>query len=150
MMSIRMESTAVANCGAKDVWRVFENTAAWPSWNRVIGLAEWALGEPWKPESKLKIRIVNPIEFSLEPSVKSCEPPSWVHLAGGGMGTKGELAFSFEPQADGTTLLRARSEVGGPGTLLVGNRMKADIKRVFDVWLDSLKAEAERAARENL
>jgi hypothetical protein len=146
-MAIRTESTAMANCRPEHVWRVFQDTAAWPQWNRVMGRAEWTAGQPWQMGSKLKISIVNPITFTLEPSVVRCEPPSWVHLSGGGMGTNGELAFSFEPQADGMTLLRARSEVTGPATLFVTEKIKADIQRVFNTWLESLKAESERVAR---
>jgi len=62
------------------------------------------------------------------------------------MGAVGDLAFSFEPQADGATLLRARSEFSGPAMFFVSERMIGDVKRVFDEWLYSLRNEAERIA----
>lgn len=146
-MPIRMESTTIANCRPDHVWDTFGDTTTWPQWNQVIGTADWD-GAPWQSGSRLRLQIVNPVSLSLAPTVQSCEPPGWVHLTGSGMGTQAQLAFSFEPQENGTTLLRARSEVSGPATFLVSERMKSDIKRVFDLWMEALKAQSERLAQQ--
>jgi hypothetical protein len=61
---------------------------------------------------------------------------------------RGEQWFWFEAQADGTTLLKAAQEVSGPAALLMQVGARKDAERMVQMWLEALKVEAEKLARE--
>lgn len=145
-MAIRYHHQLQANCTPEFVWQAFAEVDRWPQWNKIIGSGKWVAGTPWQPGSKMRIQVVSPINFTLEPEVVGAKAPEVVHWQGKGMGVNAEIMFRFVGQADGTTAMEVLEEFTGAATMFVTERMKRDVVTVFDSWLKSLKDEAERLA----
>src|SRR5579864_5903574 len=83
------------------------------------------------------------------------EWPWWNHVIGktqwlsGGRWQEGGR-FSFEMQADDTTLLKTWEIFSGPLTMFIGAGSQKKIVDFFAAWLGALKEEAEKIARESL
>ncbi|MGZ4812042.1 MAG: hypothetical protein ACXVZI_04685, partial [Terriglobales bacterium] len=58
--------------------------------------------------------------------------------------------FSFEAQSDGTTLIKTWEDMSGLVAALFGNGMKQALLAMHKDWLEALKAEAEKIAREEM
>lgn len=148
-MAIRLEYSTSAKCHPEHVWQKFAKIEEWPWWNKVIGRTRWIEGQPWQKGSRFYMELVRPKTFKVEPIILECSPPTTVGWVGKGGGITGEHWFSFEPQPDGTTLIRTWEDFSGLGTLFVGNGMKQKIVKMYEDWLNALKFEAERLARED-
>jgi hypothetical protein len=147
-MAIRLEAAVTAKCRPEHVWQKFSKIEEWPWWNKVIGQARWIEGQPWQKGSRFYMELVRPKTFKVQPVILECTPPIKVGWAGKAMGIIAEHWFSFEPQSDGSTLIRTWEDFSGLGTLFVGNGMKQKIVKMYEDWLNALMFEAERLARE--
>jgi len=144
-MAIHYQNAVLANCSPEHAWQAFRDVERWPDWNRMISRAFWEDGEPWQKGSTLAIEIAQPKTFTLRPQIEGVVPPNIVHWIGRQMGVKAEVLFRFDPDPAGTNI-QCFQEVSGAPTMFVTDRIKQEIAGVFDQWLESLKAEAERVA----
>ena len=147
-MGFRLEYSTTAKCRPEHVWKKFEKLEEWPWWNQIIGQSRWLDGQPWQKGSRFLMQIVRPKIMTFKPVVLECAPPGKVGWVGKAAGFTGEHWFSFEPQADETTLLKTWEDFSGLSTLFVGSGMKKQLVAMYAAWLDALKLEAERIARE--
>ena len=83
-----------------------------------------------------------------KPVIIESAPPNKVAWVGKGKGVTGEHWFSFELQPDGTTLMKTWEEFSGLTTIFLGNGLRQGIVKMYQEWLEALKFEAERIARE--
>ena len=106
-----------------------------------------ARGQPWQKGSRFLLGLAKPaMEIPVE--ILECAVPGKVGWVGKFYGIRAEHWFSFEPQADGMTLMKTWEDFTGPGTIFLGaSRRRANMKLYAD-WFDALKFEAERIARE--
>ena len=146
-MAIHLEYSVTAKCRPEHVWQKFENLDQWAWWNKVIARSKWLEGQPWQKGSRFVLGLAKPaIEIPVE--ILQCEPPAKVGWVGRLYGIRAEHWFSFEPQADGTTLMKTWEDFTGIGTVFLGKgRQQANMKLYAD-WFEALKFEAERIARE--
>jgi hypothetical protein len=117
---------------------------AWAWWNPVVASAKWLSGEPWAVGSKLRLELARP-KLMFEPVVTESAPPNLTHWQGGSLRCSGEQRFIFESQSDGITTIRATLQLAGAAVLLTTTR---DAQKALDTWLESLKLESEKLARE--
>ena len=146
-MAIHLEYSLSAKCKPEHIWQKFENLDQWPWWNKVIAKSKWLEAQPWHKGSRFLLGLAKPaIEIPVE--ILECAPPTKVGWVGKFYGIRAEHWFSFEAQADGTTLMKTWEDFTGFGTLLLGKgRQQANLKLYAD-WCEALKFEAERIARE--
>ncbi len=148
-MAIRLEHSVTAKCRPEHVWEKFRKLEEWSWWNACIGQTKWLEGEPWKKGSRFHLEFVRPRNLKVQPVVLEVEAPAKVAWVGKAKGVTGEHWFSFELQPDGaTTVLKTWEDFSGPGTFFLGSGMKKDIVKMYADWLDALKIEAEKVARE--
>jgi hypothetical protein len=149
-MPTRLEYSVTAKCKPEHVWQKFQKLEEWPWWNRVVGQAKWLSGKPWQEGSQFLMELVHPRKMSFRPVILESAPPSKVGWVGKTTGVTGEHWFSFEPQADGTTLIKTWEDLSGWATAFFGSGMKRSLLAMHKDWLESLKTEAEKIAREEL
>lgn len=150
-MAFTLEYSTVAKCRPEHVWQKFSRMEEWAWWNRVIGSARWVDGQqPWAKGSRFNMELVRPKTMKFQPVITESNPPTKICWVGKGSGVTGEHFFSFEAQPDGTTLLKTWENFSGFGTLFIGGGMKGRIVDMYKLWLDRLKEESEKIAREEL
>lgn len=147
-MAIRLEYSLTAQCRPEHVWQKFEKLEEWPWWNRAIGQARWLSGPPWQKGSRFHMELVYPRKIKVDPVITEAMPPNRIAWVGKGIGIEGEHWFSFEPEADGTTLLKTWEDFSGMLTIFFGASLKQATTTMYKEWLEALKAEAEKIARE--
>ncbi len=147
-MPIHVEYATVAKCSPEHAWEKFQVLDQWPWWNQAIARAGWIAGKPWEKGSRFYLETARPKVFKLKPVITESAPPNRVVWVGTSLGFRGEHGFSFDPQPDGTTLLKTWEDFSGPATLLFGGATRMALAEMYKVWIESLKFEAERLARQ--
>ena len=147
-MSTRLEYSITAKCRPEHIWKKFESLDQWAWWNKVIARARWTEGQPWQKGSQFELEFIRPKTLKLKSEVIESATPNrigWRHSGG----LSGEQHFSFELQSDGdTTVLKTWQDLTGLRTLLFGNGARQEFVKMYEAWLEALKFEAERIARE--
>ena len=149
-MATRLEYSVTAKCKPEHVWQKFQKMEEWPWWNRVVGRAKWLSGQPWQKGSQFLMDLVYPRKISFRPVIIESAPPNKVGWVGKTTGFTGEHWFSFEAQPDGTTLIKTWEDISGLVAALFGSGMKQSLVAMHKDWLESLKTEAEKMAREEM
>jgi hypothetical protein len=149
-MATRLEYSVTAKCKPEHVWQKFHKLEEWPWWNRVVGRAKWLSGKPWDKGSQFLMDLVYPRKISFRPTIIEAAPPNRVGWVGKTTGFTGEHWFSFEAQPDGTTLIKTWEDISGLMPALFLRGMKQSLAAMHKDWLEALKAEAEKIAREEL
>ena len=149
-MPTRLEYAVTAKCKPEHVWEKFRKLEEWPWRNRVVGQAKWLSGQPWQKGSKFLLELVYPRKISFRPTIIEAAAPNRIAWVGKTMGFTGEHWFTFEAQAEGTTLIKTWEDVSGWLTLFFGSGIKQSLVAMHKDWLEALKAEAEKIAREEL
>jgi hypothetical protein len=147
-MAIRLEYSLTAKCRPEHVWQKFQKLEEWPWWNRVIGQARWISGPPWQKGSRFHMELVYPRKAKLDVVIVEAAPPGRIAWVGKGIGFKGEHWFSFEPQADGSTLIKTWEDFSGILATFFGGTLKQAALASYKDWLQALKTEAEKIARD--
>lgn len=147
-MAIRLEYSLAAQCRPEHIWQKFEKLDQWAWWNRVISQSKWLEGPPWQKGSRFLLGLARPMGMEIPVAILECAPPQKVGWVGKFFGVRAEHWYSFEPQPDGTTLMKTWEDFTGPGTLFFGNGRKQAVLKMYADWLEALKFEAERIARE--
>ncbi|MGC2321973.1 MAG: SRPBCC family protein [Terriglobales bacterium] len=147
-MSIHLEYSTTAKCRPEHIWKKFEALDQWAWWNKVISRARWVEGQPWQKGSRFEMELARPKPMKFRPVIIESAPPTRVAWVGKGSGFTGEHWFSFELQPDGATLMKTWEEFSGISTLFFGNGTRQGIVKMHQEWLEALKFEAERIARE--
>ncbi len=149
-MATRLEYSVTAKCKPEHVWQKFQKLEEWPWWNRVIGQGRWLSGQPWQKGSQFLMQLVYPRKLSIKPVILECAPPNKVGWVGKATGFTGVHWFTFEAQPDGTTLIKTWEDMSGWATVFLGRGMKQSLLAAHKDWLEALKVEAEKIAREEL
>ena len=147
-MAIHLECSVSAKCRPEHIWQKFENLDQWSWWNRSIAQSKWLEGQAWQKGSRFLLGLARPMSMEIPVEILECAPPGKVGWVGKFFGIRAEHWFSFEPQPDGTTLMKTWEDFSGPGTLFFGNGRKQAVLKMYADWFDALKFEAERIARE--
>lgn len=147
-MAIHLEYSVSAKCRPEHVWEKFEKLDQWAWWNRTIAQSKWLEGQAWQKGSRFLLGLARPMAMEIPVVILECAPPGKVGWVGKLFGIRAEHWFSFEPQPDGTTLLKTWEDFTGPGTIFFGNGRKQAVLKMYADWFDALKFEAERIARE--
>jgi hypothetical protein len=143
---VKVEASVVCRCHAEYVWQKFQDLGNWAWWNPAVGGARWLAGEPWTPGSRMRLELVR-LKLTFEPVVIECAPLKLIHWQGNSLRCSGEQHFIFDPQPDGTTVLRAMLRLTGATPFLIPG-IKQEAEKTIDIWLESLKTESEKLARE--
>lgn len=146
-MSVRVQHSVSAKCKPEHAWQKFEKAEEWPWWNRVVGQAKWD-GPPWQKGSRLLLELSYPKRNSLKASVSESSPPRAIVFQVHGSGMSGTMRFAFTATDSSATTLSVECDFSGWKTALSGGSIQQDFRKAFDEWLDALKAEAEKIARE--
>ncbi len=149
-MPIHFEQAVTARCRPEHVWQKFQRLEQWPWWNAVIGQARWLQGQPWQNGSRFVMELARPTRVSFRPVIVESDPPHKIVWTGQKPGFRGQHGFSFEPQADGSTLIKTWEDASGLVTWLWTAGYKEKLNRMYRDWLEALKTEAERIAREEM
>lgn len=149
-MATRLEYSVTAKCKPEHVWQKFQKLEEWSWWNRVVGRAKWLNGQPWQKGSEFLMELVYPKRISFRPVILESAPPNKIGWLGKTTGFTGEHWFSFEPQPDGTTLIKTWEDISGFVAALFGSGMKQSLIAMHKDWLEALKTEAEKIAREEV
>jgi len=147
-MSVHLEYSLTAKCRPEHIWKKFEALDQWAWWNKVISSTRWVSGDPWQKGSRFEMELARPRPAKFKPVIIESAAPNKVAWVGNGKGVTGEHWFSFELQPDGTTLMKTWEEFSGLATIFLGGGKREAIVKMYQEWLQALKFEAERIARE--
>ena len=147
-MAIHVEYATVAKCSPEHAWEKFQALDQWPWWNQAITKSNWIEGKPWEKGSRFYLETARPKVFKIRPVITESAPPNRIVWVGRAIGFRGEHGFSFDPQPDGTTILKTWEDFSGPASLLFGGGTRMALAEMYKVWIESLKFEAERLARQ--
>ena len=146
-MAIKLEYSVTAKCRPEHVWQKFEKLEEWPWWNPVMGQARWLEGRRWAKGGRFLFQLTRPRVMTFKPVIVESDPPHRIAWVGTATGFKGEHWFSFEAQQDGT-LIKTWEFMSGFSTFFMGQGTQKKLLTLYQQWLDSLKVEAEKIARE--
>lgn len=147
-MSVKVEHSVTAKCKPEHAWQKFQKAEEWPWWNRVIGQAKWTDSQPWQKGARFSLEIAYPRRVAFKAAVTDNSAPQRISWSLDGGGLRGSMRFRFEPAGEGNTELKADCEFSGWKTALSGGSIEQDFRKAFDEWLNALKVEAEKIARE--
>ena len=147
-MAVKFEASVVGKCRSEHVWQKLQELPQWGWWNPIVGQSRWLEGKPWEKGSRFFMELARPRRMAMKCEVLEAAPPGKVAWVGKGGGVSGEHWFAFEEQADGTTSIKTWETLTGLATVFLGGGMKAKIQRMHEEWLESMKNEAEKIARE--
>jgi hypothetical protein len=147
-MAIHLEYSTTAKCRPEHVWEKFKTIEQWPWWNPTIAAAKWVSGKPWEKGSRFSMELARPMRFKVISVVFESDAPNKVGWVGKKAGFTGEHWFSFEAQPDGSTLLKTWEDISGLVTIFFSSARKAALLNLHKTWIESLKFEAERIARD--
>ncbi len=147
-MAVKLEYSTTAKCKPEHAWRKFEKVEEWAWWNPVIGQARWLEGERWQRGGRFLFQLTKPRVTTFKPVIIESAIPHRIAWMGKVPGFKGEHWFSFEEQADGATLLRTWEIFSGVIALFLGQGTRLKIVSMYHDWMEALKVEAEKIARE--
>lgn len=147
-MALHFEASVIARCKPEHVWQKFEQLQQWGWWNPIVGQCRWLDGSPWQKGSRFLMELVRPKRVTMKPVVLQATPPGKVGWVGSTLGFRGEHWFTFEAQGDGSTLLKTWEDSSGWATLFFGSGFKRKLQAMHQEWLENLKTEAEKVARE--
>ena len=148
-MSVKVQHSVTAKCKPEHAWQKFQKVEEWPWWNRVVGQAKWADGNPWQKGSRMLLELTYPKRIALRTAMKENAAPLAVAWNAEGSGISGAMRFRFDPAGDGNTTLSAECEFSGWRTALSGGSLEQDFRKALDEWLTALKTETEKIARED-
>ena len=148
-MSIKVEHSVVAKCKPEHAWQKFSNITEWPWWNRAVGSAKWTQGEPWQRGSRFNLDLAYPTTIAFKSVISENGAPQSVAWNADGSGLSTTMRFEFQRQDDANTVLKAEADLSGWKTMFGGRSLQPSFKRMFEEWLDALKVEAEKIARES-
>jgi hypothetical protein len=148
-MGFRLEYSVPAKCKPEHVWKKFEKVEEWGWWNPVIGKTRWLDGPRWQKGSHFLFELLRPSHRTFKPVITESELPNRIEWVGTALGFNGQHGFSFEEQSDGTTLIKTWEMLSGPLTWFMGEGLKNNLTAMYREWLEALKAEAEKIARED-
>ncbi len=149
-MAIRLEYAISAKCRPEQAWEKFSKIEQWPWWSPVIGKAKWVEGQPWQVGSRFYMEVGRPKTCAVKAVITESAPPNRMAWRARFTGATAQHWFSFEPQPDGSTLLKTWEDFHGWGTLFMTGGIREDTVQIYKIWFDALKFEAERIAREQL
>ena len=147
-MAIRLEYSVTAKCKPEHVWKKFEKLEEWAWWNPVIGQTRWLEGQRWQNGGRFLFELLRPRRMTFKPVIIESAPPNRIAWVGRAAGFKGEHWFSFEEQADGITAVKTWETLSGLMTLFMGSGTQSKLVKMYEQWLEALKTEAEKIARE--
>ena len=127
-------------------WKVFSNWKLWPQFSELYGEIRWTKGEPWRRESRLSIKVAEPIGVTLDHVITQCVPGVKVGWIDHALGTTMEQWVFFEADPDGGTLVRTWAEFTGLMPLIAGRKTKDVLLEFTRQWYDRYAQECDRAA----
>jgi len=147
-MSVKVEHSVVAKCKPEHAWQKFSSMVEWPWWNRAIGSARWSAGQPWQQGSRFHLEIAYPKTMALACVVSEAGAPGKVAWTCAASGLSGTMQFRFEAESDANSVITAQAEFSGLKATFGGSSLKDAMQKTFGEWLEALKTEAEKIARE--
>ncbi|MHB0977779.1 MAG: SRPBCC family protein [Candidatus Aquicultorales bacterium] len=148
MPTTTIEETIHINARPQIVWLVFSEIEKWPLWNP-ISVHVSPDGEFWRPGGRLSLTVATdgkPRQLPL--TVVETKAGKRVRWRGKGRGVTGELELTLEP-VEGRTRVVAKETLRGWLLPLVRLVVPLeDMEELLRVWLDALRRESERRARE--
>jgi hypothetical protein len=149
-MGFRLEYSTTARCKPEHVWQKFSKLEEWAWWNPVIGKTRWLQGQPWQKGSRFLFELTRPRRMTFRPVIIESAPPHRVGWVGTAFLFRGEHWHTFESQPDGATLIKTWEDFSGLGPAFFGQGRKQKLIAMYREWLESLKSESEKIAREAL
>src|SRR5689334_23551800 len=114
-MSIKLQHSTVAKCGADAAWQAFTETDRWPEWSKLFSRATWIGGAPWEKGSVLLLEVAQPTA-KVRAEVSEVAVPDRATWVGNVMGVTIKHNFKFSAQSDGYTLMQSDIDLSGPAT----------------------------------
>jgi hypothetical protein len=149
-MAFRLEYSVAARCKPDHVWQKFSRLEEWAWWNPVVGKTRWLDGQPWQKGSRFSFELMRPRHMTFKPVIIESSPPNRIGWRGTAFLFKGEHWHSFQAQPDGSTLIHTWEDFSGPVSRFLGDKQKQQLIAMYREWLEALKVESEKVAREEL
>ncbi|MBI4311139.1 MAG: SRPBCC family protein [Chloroflexi bacterium] len=147
LFGFQMASSVLAQATPQQVWDVFGDAAAWPSWSRVCTRV-WGLSpELWAVGSRLSFRLrMAGVRVPFSVQVTESGLPHRIAWASTKLTITAVRTFTFVSQGNATLITDHKSFSSSvlPIRLFYPRRV---IRRMTEAWLRELKAEVERRAR---
>src|SRR5947209_2025142 len=134
---IRLDDQNIAVCRPEHIWQKFAELPQWPAWLPMIARAEWKSGEPWAIGSRFAMSFKSP-PITVECEVFESAPPKQIAWRGNLMGITAEHFFRFEPQPDGSTLMKQWEQFTGAATMFLSSGRQQQISAIHAEWFAAL------------
>ncbi|MGA3087177.1 MAG: hypothetical protein ABSD75_01105 [Terriglobales bacterium] len=106
----------------------------------------WMEGEPWQVGSRLRYRVVYPVETTISAVVSSVSPPRSISLLNHALGVTAEQNVSFGPDLKGGTRVRMTMDLIGTSTELSEKALEDAVTFVTRDALDTMVSLCQRRA----
>ena len=137
---VRARRETEIGAAADVVWDVLTDVGAWPRWNADVKSA--AIGGGIAPGTEFRWKAG---PGTIQSRIEQADRPRLFAWTGRTFGISAIHVWRLEPR-DGVTHVTTEESMDGVPARLLRGMVQKNLDKSLDVWLRSLKAEAERLA----
>jgi hypothetical protein len=142
-----LEYTVFTLASPSLAWNLFCDHRFWPRFSNIYGDIHWAKGKPWKPGSRMKIEILQPVKATVDHVITICSPPEQVAWIDHALGNTMEQWVTFEARSDGRTRVHTWAEITGFAPMFAASNYSDFVRAFMQQWYDSFCAACDQLAR---
>jgi hypothetical protein len=143
----RVEFSVETKASRELAWKTFSNWHMWPLFSDFYENIRWSQGQPWKPGSRLEIKLVRPVPMVVDHVILACSPSEHVAWIDHALGTTMEQWVVFDALRGGGTRVRTWAEFTGIMPVLAGRPVKDCIRDFITGWYAKFADACDRQAR---
>src|SRR5580704_164182 len=144
----RVEYSVLTKASPELVWKTFSNWHIWPLFSNIYEDIRWVQGhQPWKPGSRLEIKVIRPVRMIVDHVIIACAPAKHIAWIDHAMGNTMEQWVVFDGLPDGGTRVRTWAEFTGMTLVLAGRPLKECIDDFITGWYQKFAEACDRQAR---
>lgn len=140
----RVEYVVFTRADCRLAWKIFSDIKLWPQFCDLYTGLRWQ-GTPWRPGSRLRMELKDPVNAVVDRVVTVCMPPNHLAWINHVLGYTMEQWIAFEPYSGGGTRVATWIEVTGAELSKRGGDDIRYLKTIVSTWFDNFSAECDRA-----
>ena len=140
----RVEYSVYTKASPELAWKTFSNWHVWPMFSDVYEDIRWVQGQPWKPGSRLEIKLVRPVRMTVDHVIIACSPAEHIAWIDHAMGNSMEQWVVFDALSAGGTRVRTWAEFTGMTPVLAGRPLRDCIRDFITGWYEKFAKACDR------
>jgi hypothetical protein len=140
------EFQVVIDCPLETVFSIYTDIDRWRNRN-LFGEIRWVQGEPWQPESRLRIETLHPIRAAIDQVVQKFAPNENITYISHVLGITCETSVVFIPAGPNQTAITVGMHLVGTVSRALGFAIEPVIEKATKEFFEDLRKECEVTVR---